>query len=157
MNTKGVDFASDKVLASRFLSEFADANGEAKYINILQDVANHKARSVEIDLDDLMNYKDLDEEFLTRVTENTRRYVGIFADAIDELMSEPTEAFIDDDHDILMAQRSDDGTEGADGSDPHQRMPPEIKRFFEVYIKASSKGRPRMRDGRRASRRTDAD
>ncbi|CAI8583588.1 unnamed protein product [Vicia faba] len=142
MNTKGVDFASDKVLASRFLSEFADANGEAKYINILQDVANHKARSVEIDLDDLMNYKDLDEEFLTRVTENTRRYVGIFADAIDELMPEPTETFVDDDHDILMTQRSDEGTEGADGSDPHQKMPAEIKRFFEVYIKASSKGRP---------------
>ncbi|KAI5419013.1 Mcm2-7 hexameric complex component [Lathyrus oleraceus] len=107
-----------------------------------QDVANHKTRSVEIDLDDLMNYKDLDEEFLTRVTENTRRYVGIFADAIDELMPEPTEAFIDDDHDILMTQRSDEGTEGADGSDPHQKMPSEIKRFFEVYVKASSKGRP---------------
>ncbi|KAI5416269.1 Mcm2-7 hexameric complex component [Lathyrus oleraceus] len=94
------------------------------------DVANHKTRSVEIDLDDLMNYKDLDEEFLTRVTENTRRYVGIFADAIDELMPEPTEAFIDDDHDILMTQRSDEGTEGADGSDPHQKMPSEIKRFL---------------------------
>ncbi|XP_050918926.1 DNA replication licensing factor MCM7 [Lathyrus oleraceus] len=37
----------------------------------------------------------------------------IFADAIDELMPEPTEAFIDDDHDILMTQRSDEGTEAS--------------------------------------------
>lgn len=64
-----------------------------------------------------------------RVTENTRRYVGIFADAIDELIPEPTEVFADDDHDILMTQRAEDGNENADGTDPRQRMPPEIKRF----------------------------
>lgn len=74
-------------------------------------------------------YKDLDEEFLRRVTENTRRYIGIFADAIDELIPEPTEAFPDDDHDILMTQRSEEGTENTDGADPRQQMPPEIKRF----------------------------
>lgn len=76
-----------------------------------------------------IQYKDLDEEFLRRVTENTRRYIGIFADAIDELIPEPTEAFPDDDHDILMTQRSEEGIENTDGADPHQRMPPEIKRF----------------------------
>ncbi|XP_054823839.1 DNA replication licensing factor MCM7 [Prosopis cineraria] len=139
---KDLDFNADIALAKEFLSTFADANGEAKYMNILQDVANHKTRAVQIDIGDLINYKDLDEEFLRRVTENTRRYIGIFADAIDGLMPEPTEAFTDDDHDILMTQRSDEGAEGADGSDPLQKMPPEIKRYFEVYIKASSKGRP---------------
>ena len=77
-----------------------------------------------------MQYQDFDEEFLTRVTENTRRYVGIFADAIDELMPQPTEGFPDDDHDILMTQRSDDGPDNMDGSDPHQKMPPEIKRYL---------------------------
>lgn len=77
----------------------------------------------------MFQYKDLDEEFLNRVIENTRRYIGIFADAIDELMPAPTETFTDDDHDILMTQRSDEGTEGADGSDPRQRMPPEIRRY----------------------------
>ncbi|XP_062083590.1 DNA replication licensing factor MCM7 [Humulus lupulus] len=139
---KDLDFDSDKTLAKEFLSNFADVNGEAKYMNILQEVANRKIRAVEIDLEDLFNYKDLDEEFLRRVTENTRRYIGIFADAIDELMPEPTEGFPDDDHDILMTQRSDDGPENVDGSDPHQKMPPEIKRYYEVYIKASSKVKP---------------
>lgn len=77
----------------------------------------------------LNQYNELDEDFVGRVTENTRRYVGIFADAIDELIPEPTEVFADDDHDILMTQRAEDGNENADGTDPRQRMPPEIKRF----------------------------
>ena len=77
-------------------------------------------------------YKDVDEEFLQRVTENTKRYIGIFAEAVDELMPEPTEAFtVDEDRDILMTQRVDEGADGgADGTDPLQRMPPEIKRFL---------------------------
>ncbi|CAK7348423.1 unnamed protein product [Dovyalis caffra] len=139
---KPVHFEAERSLAKDFLSNFADANGEAKYMNIIQDVANHKIRAVQIDLEDLINYKDLDEEFLRRVTENTRRYVGIFADAIDEVLPEPTEAFPDDDHDILMTQRSEDATENVEGSDANQKMPSEIKRYFEVYIRAPSKGRP---------------
>lgn len=111
-------------------------------MSILQEVANHKMRAVQIELEDLVNYKDMDEEFLKRVTENTRRYIGIFADAIDDLMPEPTEAFPDDDHDILMTQRNEEGMINMDSSDPLQKMPPEIKRFYEVYIKASSKERP---------------
>ena len=78
----------------------------------------------------ILQFKFLSEDFFRRVKENTRRYIGIFADAIDELMPEPTEAFTDDDHDILMTQRSDDGPENMDGSDPHQKMPPEIKRYL---------------------------
>lgn len=68
-------------------------------------------------------------EFIGRLTENTRRYVSIFSSAIDELLPEPTEAFPDDDHDILMTQRADDGTDNADVSDPRQQIPSEIKRF----------------------------
>jgi len=29
-----------------------------------------------------------------------------------------------------MTQRSDEGPENIDGSDPHQKMPPEIKRYL---------------------------
>ncbi|KAL3348249.1 hypothetical protein AABB24_021755, partial [Solanum stoloniferum] len=137
-----LDFNRDKDLAKDFLSNFADSNGEAKYMNILQDVANRKTKAIEIELEDLADYKDLDEEFLRRIAENTKRYITILASAIDELMPVPTEALPDDDHDILMTQRSEEVTENTDGSDPKQKMPPEIKRFYEVYVKASSKGRP---------------
>ncbi|GKC69503.1 hypothetical protein Tco_1115386 [Tanacetum coccineum] len=78
--------------------------------------------------DAALEYKDLYEEFVGRVTSNTYRYVGIFADAIDELIPKPTEALQDDDHDILMTQRAE-GNENADGADPKQKMPLEIKRF----------------------------
>ncbi|CAO2826636.1 unnamed protein product [Amaranthus hypochondriacus] len=142
MNTNDVDYEHDRGLAKDFLVNFADIHGEAKYMNILQDVANRKVRAIEIDLEDLFSYKDSDDDFVRKVTENTKRYIGIFADAIDELMPEATEPFLDDDHDILMTQRSEEGTENADGSDPSQKMPPEIKRFYEVYIRASSKDRP---------------
>ncbi|KAL5224692.1 hypothetical protein ABZP36_011331 [Zizania latifolia] len=139
-----IDLAAERALAKDFLNNFAGLRGEPKYLNILQDVANRKIRSVQIELDDLIHYKDVDEEFLQRVTENTRRYIGVFADAIDELMPESTEAYaVDEDRDILMTQRVDESADGgADGTDPLQRMPPEIRRFFEVYIKAFSKVTP---------------
>lgn len=111
-------------------------------MNVLQEVANRKTRAVEIELEDLVDYKDLDEAFLRRVTENTRRYIGIFGEAVDELMPESTEPFPDDDHDILLTQRSEDRRDNVDGVDPLQKMPSEIKRYFEVYIRASPKGRP---------------
>lgn len=138
---KDIDFSAEKELAKDFLSNFPDSNGEPKYMRILQEVANRKFRAIQIDIEDLFSYAELDEEFRNRVQENTRRYIGIFADAIDELIPEPTEAFTDDDHDILMTQRSDDVPENMDGPDPHQKMPPEIKRYFEVYIRASSSGK----------------
>ncbi|KAK9685000.1 hypothetical protein RND81_10G248600 [Saponaria officinalis] len=136
------DYDQQQSHARDFLRYFADIHGEAKYMNILQDVANRRTRAIQIDLEDLFNYKDADDEFVRKVTENTKRYIGIFAGAIDELMPEPTEPFPDDDHDILMTQRSEEGADNADTSDQHQRMPAEIKRFFEVYIRASSKERP---------------
>ncbi|KAB2605104.1 DNA replication licensing factor MCM7-like [Pyrus ussuriensis x Pyrus communis] len=131
---------NDFELAKDFLSNFPDSNGELKYMRILQEVANRKFRAIEIDFEDLFSYTELDEEFRNRVQENTRRYIGVFADGIDELMPEPTEAFTDDDHDIPMTQRSDDGPENRDGPDPHQKIPPEIKPY-EVYIRASSSGK----------------
>ncbi|GLT43135.1 hypothetical protein SLA2020_171060 [Shorea laevis] len=139
---KNLDFDADKVLAKEFLSNFTDVNGEPKYMNILQEVANYKIRAVQIDLEDLDNYKDKDEEFFRRITENTRRYIGIFASAVDELLPAPTED-IPDDIPILMTQRADDGngTENADATNPLKKMPPEIKRYYEVYFKAISKGR----------------
>ncbi|OWM86098.1 DNA replication licensing factor MCM7 [Punica granatum] len=139
---KDFNFKADKDLAKEFLSTFADINGDLKYMNILQEVANRKTRAVQIDVEDLFNYKDEFDEFVRRVIENTRRYIAIFAEAIDELLPEPTEPFSDDDHDILLTQRSEDRRDTADGVDPRQKMPAEIKRFFEVYITATSKGRP---------------
>ncbi|GLT86894.1 hypothetical protein SLE2022_050040 [Rubroshorea leprosula] len=127
---KNLDFDANKVLAKEFLSNFTDVNGEPKYMNILQEVANYKIRAIQIDLEDLDNYKDKDEEFFRRITENTRRYIGIFASAVDELLPAPAED-IPDDIPILMTQRADNGNgiENADVTNPLKKMPPEIKRY----------------------------
>ncbi|GLT56872.1 hypothetical protein SLA2020_298870 [Shorea laevis] len=82
------------------------------------------------------------KSFSGGLLKNTRRYIGIFASAVDELLPAPTED-IPDDIPILMTQRADDrnGTENADATNPLKKMPPEIKRYYEVYFKAISKGR----------------
>lgn len=136
----GPDFKGDKEFCKDFLKDFVAENGATKYMDLLQDVANRKIRSVDIELDDISSYKGLDEGFLDRVRTNTRRYVGIFAEAIDDLLPEPTEVIArDDDYDILMRQRSEEAGENADNVDPFQKMPPEIKRFFEVHINGFTK------------------
>ncbi|KAF3336273.1 DNA replication licensing factor MCM7 [Carex littledalei] len=139
-----LDFAADKDRAKDFLTNFTDDDGEPKYLNLLQDVANRKIRAVQIELDDLCSYKGLEEGFWERVIGNTKRYVGVFAEVVDELMPEPTEAVAaDEDRDILMTQRVDETSDSADpNADPRQKMPSEIKRFFEVYIKAVTKNTP---------------
>ncbi|EPS63843.1 hypothetical protein M569_10940, partial [Genlisea aurea] len=124
-------------IAKEFLRNFSDASGEAKYMNILQEVANRKIKAIEIEIEDLINAR-----FLRRVTENTRRCIGIFSDAAEEIMPEPTEMLFDDDYDVLMTQRVDETNDNTNESDSQQKMPPAIKRSYEVYIKASSKERP---------------
>ncbi|XP_031486970.1 DNA replication licensing factor MCM7 [Nymphaea colorata] len=135
----GPDYKGDKEFCKEFLRNFVDANGERKYMNILQDVANRTLRVIEIELDDLDTFKD-SEELLQRVRTNTRRYIIIFAEAVDELLPEPTVPYPgDDDVDILMTQRLEEDTENMDNTDPFRKMPPEIKRLFEVSIKPFSK------------------
>ncbi|GLJ18929.1 hypothetical protein SUGI_0338540 [Cryptomeria japonica] len=136
----GPDFKADKEVCKDFLKNFVADNGVTKYMDLLQDVANRRIRCIDIELDDISKYKDFDEGFLDRVRTNTRRYVSIFAEAVDELLPEPTEVIPrDDDYDILMRQRLEETGENADTVDPFQKMPAEIKRFFEVHIKAFAK------------------
>ncbi|GFQ06774.1 DNA replication licensing factor mcm7 [Phtheirospermum japonicum] len=42
-------------IAKDFLTNFADPNGEAKFVKILQDVANRKIKAIQIELEDLIN------------------------------------------------------------------------------------------------------
>ncbi|GKV27758.1 hypothetical protein SLEP1_g36893 [Rubroshorea leprosula] len=115
---KNLNFDADKVLAKEFLTNFTDVNGELKHMNIL--------------------YKDKDEEFFKQITENTHRYTGIFASAVDELLPAPAED-ISDDIPILMTQRADNGNGigNADATNPLKKMPPEIKltRISNVNVK----------------------
>lgn len=75
--------------------------------------------------------KEADESFLARVRTNTRRYVGLFADAIDELLPEPNVPLArDDDFDVFLSQRMEENPEQPDVIDPMHKLPAEIKRFL---------------------------
>ncbi|XP_074591820.1 DNA replication licensing factor MCM7 [Curcuma longa] len=137
--SKSIDYDAEKALAKDFLRNYSDSLGDPKYLDILQDVANRKMRAIYIDLEDIYTFcKDSDEDFWKRVKHNTRRYINLFAEAIDEIMPQPTEVFsVDEDCDVLMTQRVDEGADSQDNLDPLKKMPAEIKRFFEVYIRIS--------------------
>ncbi|KAG6497080.1 DNA replication licensing factor MCM7-like [Zingiber officinale] len=137
--SKSIDYDAEKALAKDFLRNYSDSLGDPKYLDILQDAANRKMRAIYIDLEDIYTFcKDSDEDFWNRVKHNTRRYINLFAEAIDEIMPQPTEVFsVDEDCDVLMTQRVDEGADSQDNLDPLKKMPAEIKRFFEVYIRIS--------------------
>ncbi|KAG6500992.1 DNA replication licensing factor MCM7-like [Zingiber officinale] len=137
--SKSIDYEAEKALAKDFLRNYSDSLGDPKYLDILQDAANRKMRAIYIDLEDIYTFcKDSDEDFWNRVKHNTRRYINLFAEAIDEIMPQPTEVFsVDEDCDVLMTQRVDEGADSQDNLDPLKKMPAEIKRFFEVYIRVS--------------------
>lgn len=61
---------------------------------------------------------------------NTRRYLGLFAEAIDELLPEPTVPLPrDDDFEIYLRQRTEETEDRTDNrGDPQHKLPPEIKR-----------------------------
>ncbi|CAK9204886.1 unnamed protein product [Sphagnum troendelagicum] len=137
------DFKADKGRCKEFLQGFIGDDGLPKYMNMLQQVSNRKLRAVDIDLDDLFSAKDADEAFVGRIRTNTRRYVGLFADAIDDLLPEPNIPLArDEDFDVFLSQRTEENLEQADVVDPLHKLPPEIKRFFEVHIKAEEKEKP---------------
>ncbi len=78
-----------------------------------------------------LEQKDADEAFVGRIRTNTRRYVGLFADAIDELLPEPNIPLArDEDFDVFLSQRTEENLEQADVVDPLHKLPPEIKRFL---------------------------
>ncbi|XP_024527474.1 DNA replication licensing factor MCM7 isoform X1 [Selaginella moellendorffii] len=168
---KTPDYKSDKEQCKDLLRSFVDADGRMKYLEMLQQVANRKLRSVDISLDDFCNVRclsfdrflvlivslcllqDFDAEMLVqRIRTNTKRYLGLFAEAIDEILPDPTVPIdVDDDYEVLMRQRNNDPSENADNADPRQTLPAEIKRYFEVHITALTSEKPRALREVRAS------
>ena len=94
-------------------------------------MANRKLKAVEINLGDVKDSKDADLSFVERVRTNARRYVGLFADAIDDLLPEPNIPLArDEDFDVFLSQRTEEVPDQMDVVDPQQKLPAEIKRYL---------------------------
>lgn len=112
-------------------------------MDMLQEVSNRKLKAIEISIGDIQDSMDADLGFVERVRTNAKRYVGLFADAIDDLLPEPNIPLArDDDFDVFLSQRTEVAPEQMDMLDPLHKLPAEIKRYFEVYIKSEEKYAP---------------
>ena len=121
-----------KTFIENFQDEDVDGEPVQKYLSLLQEVANRRLRVIEVELEDV--YEHLGEEMAEKIKENTKRYIEIFAEAIDELMPEPVgDVGPPDVADVLMRQRG--SRENADaGSDEMQAVPPQLRRRYEIRV-----------------------
>ena len=123
-----VNYNEVKTIAKDFITKFKDSmididdeinqSHEGKYMNILQQVANRQKTSINIEFDDLKlfltnydpdssnTYQEARRLLPTMLT-NTRHFVELFSQVIDDLMPEPTEeiSYRDDVFDVILHQR----------------------------------------------------
>eukprot|EP00698_Gefionella_okellyi_P006486 TRINITY_DN15819_c0_g1_i1.p1 TRINITY_DN15819_c0_g1~~TRINITY_DN15819_c0_g1_i1.p1 ORF type:complete len:738 (+),score=154.94 TRINITY_DN15819_c0_g1_i1:113-2215(+) len=114
-----------------------------KYMAILANIANRATKSLEISLDEVLDFAD--DDFVTAIESNTLHYTSLFAEAADVLMPVPTVERGAEDQDVLdvlLAQlraattrNQQDGTALPTGN----VYPPTLTRRYEVYILPRSK------------------
>ncbi|XP_035267725.1 DNA replication licensing factor MCM7 [Anguilla rostrata] len=142
------DYLAEKEKCRKFLQEFysEDDSGKKvfKYGAQLVSLAHREQVALVVDLDDVA---EEDPELVESVCENAKRYAGLFADAIHELLPEYREresvakdsldVYIE--HRLMMEQRGRDPT---DTRDPRNQYPAELMRRFEVYFRPPSTAKP---------------
>uniref|UniRef100_A0A673N8B4 DNA replication licensing factor MCM7 n=1 Tax=Sinocyclocheilus rhinocerous TaxID=307959 RepID=A0A673N8B4_9TELE len=144
------DYMAEKEKCKRFLQEFysEDDSGKKvfKYGSQLVSLAHREQVALVLDLDDVA---EEDPELVENVCENSKRYAGLFADAVHELLPEYREqevvakdaldVYIE--HRLMMETR---GRDPADTHDPRNQYPSELMRRFEVYFRPPSTLKPKV-------------
>jgi len=118
---------------------------EPKYKNQVVDISTRERVSLDVELDDLAAF---DEELATAVPLNTRRFVNIFSDAVNDLIPEiraelgidlpPPKDTLDVyiEHRMLAEQRFHPEGEQEIGRDPSNKYPTQLMRRYEVYFQS---------------------
>ncbi|KAK6298648.1 hypothetical protein J4Q44_G00317030 [Coregonus suidteri] len=144
------DYLAEKEKCKKFLQEFysEDDNGKKvfKYGAQLVALSHREQVALQVDLDDVA---EEDPELVESICENAKRYMGLFANAVHELLPEYRErevvakdsldVYIE--HRLMMEQR---GHDTADTRDPHNQYPAELMRRFELYFKPPSTAKPKV-------------
>ncbi|XP_043463646.1 DNA replication licensing factor Mcm7 [Leptopilina heterotoma] len=136
------DFEKDRETFKLFLTEFMkmdDKTGDKrfKYREQLTRVAHREQTAFTIDLDDLQEF---DEDLAEIVAGNTRRYVNMLLELIQDILPDfkerpvPAKDALDVyiEHRMLMETRNQHPGEQRD---PRNRYAPELMRRFEVYFR----------------------
>ncbi|KAK1935722.1 DNA replication licensing factor mcm7 [Phytophthora citrophthora] len=146
------NYAEEKAKCVEFLLHFTsnldDPSLGPKYARMMQEVANRERTSIPISLDDMQIFEKEDINFVSRIVRNARRYISLFADAVDENLPPPTRD-ISDSQDVLdvlrmsraqeVAQQrqtedNEDGTQPAANANTANIFPPALMRRFEVHL-----------------------
>ncbi|XP_076762874.1 minichromosome maintenance 7 [Xylocopa sonorina] len=136
------DYAKVREQFKTFLTEFVivnDTTGEKtfKYRKQLTDIAHREQVDLTIELDDLHEF---DDELAASVAENSRRYVNLLLDLIQEMLPDFKERHVPSkdaldvyiEHRLLMESRN---RHLGEQRDPRNKYAPELMRRFEVYFK----------------------
>ena len=144
-----MDDADDTAAATRAQRRSA-TKSKAKYMNMLQDVADRMNSQVLVDLDDLKQYEDnLDDEgsstqLVSSIENNANHYIEILSRAVDKALPPPTRDvnFKDDVLDIIMSQRSRRNENvrqqmeaNVEDGLPESLFPPELTRRYTLNFK----------------------
>ncbi|KAK0484021.1 MCM2/3/5 family-domain-containing protein [Armillaria novae-zelandiae] len=153
VHTVSIDYAEEKKLINTFLSTFkcqdkdiasgfADIDIEdeqnastsetrdLKYINQLQRIANRDQQMLVLDLEDLHTHNP---ELVQRIRGNTRRYVSLFSEVVDQIMPLPTKDISDYDEviDVILHQRRERNAQMEGGQDG---FPEHLLRRYNLYF-----------------------
>ncbi|KAF9433123.1 Mcm2-7 hexameric complex component [Entomortierella beljakovae] len=119
-----------------------DGAPQLKYFRQLQMIANRRQKKLVIHLDDVAKASFTKTSNLSHnIASNTKRYVGLFCNAIDAIMPAPTE---DMDHttsvlDVILSQRRNHNNNfiAANGEVPLNELPfpPALTRRYQVVFK----------------------
>ncbi|KAI9140180.1 MCM-domain-containing protein [Paraphysoderma sedebokerense] len=156
-----INYQAEQAKLSDFLQKFevktaaandADRRGRRrhvqakKYLDMLQDAADRKIDTIVIDLEDVAEF-DEEDELVGKIEGNTKRYVDLFSNAIDELMpmpTNPTSSEQDNVIDIIIEQRTrrdENNADDAAGEQVQNQFPVMLKRRYSVFIKPLSKSK----------------
>ncbi|OQE28205.1 hypothetical protein PENFLA_c005G07911 [Penicillium flavigenum] len=121
-----------------------------KYMQILQDIANRDKSNILIELDDLSVFEKSmpegeDLKLVESIEKNTKRYIDVISQAVDEVMPKETKdiTFKDDVLDVIMSQREkrNETMETAMEADMEaaatapSMFPPELTRRYTLNFK----------------------
>ncbi|CAI5758283.1 unnamed protein product [Candida verbasci] len=180
-----VNYTDIKTIAKTFITEFKDISEDieidideqihtGKYMNILQSISNRETFHILIELDDLANFirnynppeqnlYDEAKHVVSNITKNTKHYIDIFADVIDEIIPPPSKEIKSrsDVLDVILQQRKlknlrlqqesneqydqlrNDMTNTEDNSNPIEPnlFPNKLTRRYDLYFKPISNGK----------------
>lgn len=147
-----IDYEAEKDKIGQFLSNFAgedlsrglaqlDLDDDApetrskglKYMDQLQRVANREQQMLVIDLEDIAEHEKTVSELVSRIRNNTRRYVALFSEVIDKLMPIPTKDISEHDEviDVILHQRRE-RNERLEGT--QEGFPEHLLRRYNLYF-----------------------